>query len=92
MYLCLTDHQGTILLHKRIDCTPEDFLEAVGPYMDDVVVTAECIFCWHWLADLCAEHGITFVLAHALYLKAIPGAKTKNDRLDSEKSRDQAGT
>ena len=31
MYLCLADHQGTILLHQRIDCTPEAFLEAVGP-------------------------------------------------------------
>ena len=85
MYLCLTDHQGTILLHERVDCTPEDFLQAVRPYMDDLVVTAECIFCWYWLADLCAENGITFILAHALYLKAIHGGKTKNDRVDSEK-------
>lgn len=85
MYLCLTDHQGTILLHERVDCTPEDFLQAVLPYTDDLVVCAECIFCWYWLADLCAERGITFILAHALYLKAIHGAKTKNDRVDSEK-------
>jgi len=85
MYLCLTDHRGTVLLHERIDCTPEAFLEAVEPYRDDLVVCAECIFCWYWLADLCAEHGITFILAHALYLKAIHGARTKNDRVDSEK-------
>jgi len=85
MYLCLTDHQGTVLLHERIDCTPDAFFRAVEPYTDDLVVCAECIFCWYWLADLCAEHGITFILAHALYLKAIHGAKTKNDRIDSEK-------
>jgi transposase len=85
MYLCLMDANGTILLHERIDCTPEAFLGAVQPYWDDLVVTAECIFCWYWLADLCAEHGIAFVLAHALYLKAIHGAKTKNDRIDAEK-------
>ena len=85
MYLCLTDHQGTVLLHKRVDCTSEDFLDAIAPYTDDLVVCAECIFCWYWLADLCAQHDITFILAHALYLKAIHGAKTKNDRIDSEK-------
>jgi hypothetical protein len=26
----------------------------------------ECIFTWYWLADLCAEQGIPFVLGHAL--------------------------
>ena len=36
-------------------------------------------------ADACEEAGLTFVLAHALYLKAIHGGKNKNDRLDSEK-------
>ena len=29
--------------------------------------------------------GLTFVLAHALYVKAIHGGKNKNDRVDSEK-------
>src|SRR5207249_5876200 len=32
-----------------------------------------------------AREGLTFVLAHALYLKAIHGGKNKNDRIDSEK-------
>jgi transposase len=82
MYLCLTDHTGAILLHRSIACSPEEFLAAVEP---DLVVAVECIFCWYWLADLCNEQGITFILAHALYLKAIHDAKTKNDRLDSEK-------
>ena len=85
MYLCLMDHAGTILLHRAIRCTPEEFLNAIEPYREDLVVAVECIFCWYWLADLCNQRAITFVLAHALYLKAIHGAKTKNDRLDSEK-------
>lgn len=38
----------------------------------------------YWLADLCAEYEIHFVLAHALYLKAIHRGKLKNDRIDSE--------
>ena len=77
MYLCLTDDRGTTLLHESLPCKPAAFLAAVQPCMDDLVVTAECIFCWYWLADLCQQHSIKFVLAHALYLKAIHGGKTK---------------
>ena len=36
-------------------------------------------------SDLCEDEGIEFVLGHALYMKAIHGGKTKNDRIDSEK-------
>ena len=85
MYLCVMDQHGTILLHERVACEPQAFLRQIHPYGADLVVCAECIFCWYWLADLCAQHGIQFVLAHALYLKAIHGAKSKNDVVDSEK-------
>jgi len=85
MYLCVLDAQGSIVLHERIPSQRDAFLEAITPYRDDLVVCAECIFCWYWLADLCSELDITFVLAHALYLKAIHGGKAKNDRVDSEK-------
>ena len=43
------------------------------------------MFCWYWLADLCETENIQFVLGHALYMKAISGAKTKNDRRDAER-------
>ena len=33
----------------------------------------------------CQAAGLQFVLAHALYVKAIHGGKNKNDRIDSEK-------
>jgi hypothetical protein len=36
------------------------------PYRDDLVVAAECMFPWYWLADVCAGEGIDFVLGHAL--------------------------
>lgn len=85
MYLCILDARGTILLHRRIPSRPEPFLELLAPYEDDLVVCAECIFCSYWLADLCLKREIAFVLAHALYLKAIHGGKAKNDRIDSEK-------
>jgi transposase len=43
------------------------------------------MFGWYWLADACQQAQLTFVLAHALYLRAIHGGKNKNDRIDSEK-------
>jgi transposase len=43
------------------------------------------MFTWYWLADLCAEHEIPFVLGHALYMKAIHGGKAKNDKIDAQK-------
>src|SRR4029434_4190424 len=43
------------------------------------------MFGWYWLADACQAAGLPFVLAHALYVRAIHGGKNKNDRIDSEK-------
>jgi len=43
------------------------------------------VFTWYWIADLCKDHGIPFVLGHALYMKAIHGGKAKNDKIDSHK-------
>ena len=66
-------------------CEAEQLLKALAPYERCLVVAVECLFCWYWVADLCSEQGIEFVLGHALYMKAIHGGKTKNDRLDSYK-------
>jgi transposase len=64
---------------------PEAFLRAIAPYRPDIVVAVECMFTWYWLADLCADEDIPFVLGHALYMKAIHGGKAKNDTIDSQK-------
>jgi len=85
MYLCILDRDGQILLHRDSKTRPDLFLAAIAPYRDDLVVAVECMFTWYWLADLCARQGITFVLGHALYMKAIHGGKAKNDKIDSHK-------
>jgi len=85
MYLCVLDATGQVLLHRNVATTPQALLAAVAPYRDDLVVCVECMFTWYWLADLCAAEGITFVLGHALAMKAIHGAKAKNDKIDSHK-------
>jgi transposase len=85
MYVCILDDAGRKVFHKNIPCDPDRFLQAIAPYREGLVVGVECIFCWYWLADLCEQEGIDFVLGHALYMKSIHGVKTKNDRIDSLK-------
>jgi transposase len=83
MHVCILDATGQVLVHRNVKATPQAFLEIVAPYRDDLVVAAECMFTWYWLADVCAAEGIPFVLGHALAMKAIHGRKAKNDKLDS---------
>jgi transposase len=85
MYVCILDSAGQVLVHQNLPAGPEPFLETIAPYREDLVVAAECIFTWYWLADLCARESIAFVLGHALYMKAIHGGKAKNDRIDALK-------
>src|SRR5262245_7974568 len=67
MALCFLDHDGQVLLAKTIPADGRTFLDTIAPFRDDLVVACECLFCWYWLADLCQEQGIAFVLGHALY-------------------------
>ena len=84
MYVCILDHQGEILRHKNIKADANEFLQLLEPFRDrDLVVGVESTFNWYWLADLCQDQRIRFVLGHALAMKAIHGGKTKNDKQDS---------
>jgi transposase len=85
MYVCILNQEGEIMVHRNMQASPEPFLKAIAPYRDEIVVAVECIFTWYWLADLCAQEGIPFVLGHALYMKAIHGGKAKNDKIDAHK-------
>jgi transposase len=85
MYVCVLDAAGEVVVHQNIRTRPKDFLRLIKPYREGLVVGCECMFTWYWLADLCADEGIDFVLGHALYMRAIHGGKAKNDRIDSHK-------
>jgi transposase len=85
-YLCIMDRNRNVLVHKELRNQDTDkFLSIIAPYKHDLVVACESTYAWYWLSDLCADHGIEFILGHALYMKAIHGGKTKNDRIDSHK-------
>ena len=85
MYVCLTDSAGEVLVHKNLKTSPQALMRVIEPYREDLAIAVECVFVWYWIADLCTRLGVTFVLGHALYMKAIHGGKVKNDRIDSEK-------
>jgi transposase len=73
------------LLHRNMKAAPKPFLKAITPYREDLVVCVECIFTWYWLANLCAQEGIPFVLGQALSMKAIHGGKAKHDKIDAHR-------
>lgn len=85
MYVCILNKDGEIVLHRNLRTNPDLFLKIIKPFREDLVVAAECMFAWYWLADLCEDEEITFVLGHALYMRAIHGGKSKNDKIDSHK-------
>jgi len=85
MYVCILSQDGEIIVHRNMPTSPEALLKTIAPYRGHMVIAVECIFTWYWLADLCAQEGMPFVLGHALYMKAIHGGKAKNDRIDAQK-------
>ena len=84
MYVCILDQAGATLLHRNMAATPEALRKASAPYREQSVLAAACMLPWYWLADLCADHGLPFVLGHALYRKALHGGKAKNDQSDAQ--------
>ena len=85
MYICLIDQNGTIHRHTNLPNHNKTLLKVIRDFKQDLVIGVESTSNWYWLADLCAQQDIEFVLGHALYMKAIHGGKTKNDKIDSEK-------
>lgn len=85
MHLCVLDAQGAVVYDANLPCRPDAFLGALAPFRAGVIVGCECMFAWYWLSDLCHREKIPFVIGHALYMKAIHGAKAKNDKIDANK-------
>jgi transposase len=85
MHLCILDAAGIVVFDQNLPCRPDAFLGAIAPFRQDLIVGVECMFGWYWLSDLCQKEKISFLVGHALYMKAIHGGKAKNDRIDANK-------
>ncbi len=44
MFLCILGGEGTILLHRNINCNPAEFLKVIAPYREDILIGVECMF------------------------------------------------
>ncbi len=86
MYVCIVNQAGKTMSHYNLPVSKDSLLSVIKPYLAGVAIAVECIFTWYWIADFCSQNKIPFVLGHALYMKAIHGAKTKNDKIDHTKS------
>jgi len=85
MHVCILDQDGIVVLDRNIAAHPAAFLQLLKPFRDGIVVGVECMFAWYWVADLCQEQRIAFVLGHALYMRLIHSGKAKTDRIDAGK-------
>ncbi len=81
MYLCILDSTGQVKFHKNITTSPDALMQAIRPYLDDLIIAVECMFSWYGVADFCEDNNIKFILGHALYMKAIHGGKAKMIKL-----------
>ena len=89
LYTHVLDDAGKTVFERDLPADPAAFLDAVTPLRDGLVVGAECMFARYWLADLCEDHGIRFVLGHALYMKMIHGGKAHTGGIASEEEEEQ---
>ena len=85
MYICVIDTQGEVVYHRDLIADLDHLKRALDQFRPDVIVGVECVFTWYWMSDYCHNNNIPFTLGHALYMKAIHGGKTKNDKIDSFK-------
>jgi len=83
--VCTVDEQGTIVAHRTMKARPELVTSYFSQWpVHEQRAVVESTTGWYWLCDLLRSLGVTIVLAHAKYLKAISYAKVKTDAVDAE--------
>ena len=45
MYVYIISHKGKVKVHKNIKTDPELFFELVLPFIEDIIIGVECVFC-----------------------------------------------
>ncbi len=49
MYICVIDQMGNILLHRNMRTDFQTFLRFVQPFLPNMIVGVESLFCYYWL-------------------------------------------
>lgn len=82
---CTVDESGTVIERRNMKTRPELIIAYFQQWPgQEHRAVVECTTGWYWLCDLLRSLGVTIVLAHAKYLKAISYAKVKTDAVDAE--------
>jgi hypothetical protein len=68
MYVCIVNQAGKTLYHYNLPARIDSLFPVIKPYLPNIAIAVECIFTWYWIADVCAQHNIPFVLGYALYM------------------------
>jgi hypothetical protein len=85
MFVHVLDKKGKTVFEEDLPADADAFLHAIKPFRRNLVVGCECMFAWYWVADLCEQEKLPFVLGHALAMKHIHGGKAKSDKIDAGK-------
>ncbi len=81
--ICTVDENGTIVARTRMKTDATLVSEYFHRWPGEQRAVVECTTGWYWFCDLLRSIGVTVVLAHAKYLKAISYAKVKTDAVDA---------
>ncbi len=81
--ICTVDADGRVLARKTMKTHTELITNYFRQWPVDHRAVVECTTGWYWFCDLLRSIGVSVVLAHAKYLKAISYAKVKTDAADA---------
>ena len=81
--ICTVDANGSVLARKSMKTQPELITNYFRQWPEDHCAVVESTTGWYWFCDLLRSIGVSVVLAHAKYLKAISYAKVKTDAVDA---------
>jgi transposase len=81
--ICTIDAHGSVLARKTMKTHTELITNYFRQWPEDHQAVVECTTGWYWFCDLLRSIGVSVVLAHAKYLKAISYAKVKTDAVDA---------
>ncbi len=64
MYVCIIDQKGKVRVHENIQTDSEQFFELIFPFIEDVVVGVECVFCPAFQAGSSTGNGLPISAPH----------------------------
>jgi transposase len=82
--VCTVDDSGNVIGRTMMKTDPALVLAYFRRWPGEHRAVVECTTGWYWFSELLRTNGISVVLAHAKYLKAISYAKVKTDAVDAE--------